>query len=61
MFYCRIQEFREQCETEDEKNAHLLKNVERYRMLRNVSLGMIEEDKERIERSIFDSNCDYYG
>lgn len=61
MFYCRIQEFREQCETEDERNAHLLKNAERYKMLRNISLDMIEEDKARIERSIFDSNCEYYG
>ena len=61
MFYCRIQEFREQCETEDERNAHLLKNVERHKMLRNISLDMIEEDKARIERSIFDSNCEYYG
>lgn len=61
MFYSRIQEYIQQCEDEDMRNAHLLKTAERRRMLNSVSLNLIEEDKRAMEQAIFEDSCDYFG
>jgi hypothetical protein len=60
-FWSRISQFREQCEKEDEKYAHLLSVAEKHKVLRGIAANMIQEEKDKIVNSILDEKADYYG
>tara|TARA_B100000963_G_C22577061_1_gene648944 strand:+ start:291 stop:1421 length:1131 start_codon:yes stop_codon:yes gene_type:complete len=61
MFYARIEEFRSKCDDEDRKNAHRLKNVKRHKLMRDITVLMLAEEREKMQEEIFLDNCEYYG